>query len=263
MDWDRIVNGVLRPARPRLDRCVEAHRAYLAAVADRTHGHARTLADIENRLSRARERVFAEGSGKVPAEITAIEREWLAAARNPAPARELETLWRQVAPERWLDGARPMPEGAEAVVTLASDPDGVEAAERAAHDLREALVPWGVTLGTGVHWVVSRELTFALRAEELFAAPLAACAEAPHEIVQAGHRLRRDLRDRLGAQTVPTRNSSIARELGLLAFGASVWETRKEPSPFAPALAIYTLGYAISAADSTGVTLTAIAVDRP
>jgi hypothetical protein len=257
-DWDRIVNGALRPARPRIDRCMEAYRAYVAAVADRMHGHARTLADIENRLSRARERVFAEGSGKVPAEVTAIEREWLAAARSKSPARELETLWRQIAPERWQ---RPVPEGAEAMVTLASDPDGVDAAERAAASLREALAPWGVTLGPRVQWVVSRELTFAVRAEELFAAPLATCAEAAHDVVQRGHRVRRDLRDRLGPQTIPTRNSSLAREIGIIAFGSTVREQGADP--FAPALEIYALGYALTAADAAGVTITAVAIDRP
>jgi hypothetical protein len=156
-----------------------------------------------------------------------------------------------------------MPESAEAIVTLASDPQGVEAAERAAAALREGLVPWGVQLGPRVQWVVSRELGFAVRAEELFGPALAVCNEAGHETVQRGHRLRREVRERLGAQTIPSRNSSIARELGVLAFGSSIWESRTEPDPFAPALAIYALGYVPTAADEAGITLTAIALDRP
>jgi hypothetical protein len=265
-EWSAIVAGVLSPARPQLERCLRAYRQYSDALADRLQARTRSLADVERRLNAARERVFAAGTGVVPAEMTVIEREWLAAARAPAPSRELETLWRQVAPKRWIEAGRPAPTSAEAIVTLASDPDGVEEAERAASTLRDALAPSGVTIDSkgesvapyAVEWMVSREIVFAVRAEHLFSAAFAPMAGAPHETLQRAHRLRDDVRAQLGDRKFVTRNSSLGRELGWLAFASSVWrEMSAEPAPFEPFLTIYRLGYVPTAVDSSGVTLTA------
>lgn len=256
--------GVLRPARPERARCLAALDAYLAARDDRLQTRIRSLAEIEERIQRAREKVFGEGTGVVGAEMTALEREWREASRDVSQGAVLDRFWTQVAPERWRAEPPRVTGSAEAMATLASDPEGVEAAERAAASLRGALATWQVTIGARVEWCVAREITFAVRAEELFAGPVAALSElADHAAVQAAHRVRRDVRERLGAQKTPTRNSSIAREIGVLAFGASLWESAAARldanvvDPFAPALEVWRLGYALTGADASGVVLTA------
>ena len=261
-DWDSIVAGVSTPARPQLERCLSAYRRYQEALTEGFQQRTRTITDVEHRLNAARARVFAAGTGVVPAEVTALEREWLTAARAPGPTRELATLWQQVAPERWIEGGRSVPPSAEAIVTLASDPDGVEEAERAASALREALLPSGITVGPKTDWMVSREVMYIARADQLFSVPFASIGDVPHDALQRAHRLRNEVRARLGDRRIEARNSSLGREVGWLAFASSVWrELRTEPAPFEPFLAIYRHGYVPTAVDATGVTLTAIPVD--
>ncbi|MEO7095245.1 MAG: hypothetical protein ABI175_18435, partial [Polyangiales bacterium] len=202
--------------------------------------------------------------GVVPAEVTAIEREWLAAARAPTASRDLETLWRQVAPGRWVAAGRAVPTSAEAIVALASAPEAVEEAEHAAHALRAALERsgvTGVTVGPRVDWICSRQIVFAVRAEHLFSAVLADLGDVPHEATQRAHRVRQEVRAQLGELRIETRNSSIGHELGWLAFASTTWRAvRTEPDPFAPYLAIYQLGFVPTAVDASGVTLTALPV---
>jgi hypothetical protein len=258
IDWDAILARALRPARPRLDACLRAHREYAAAAADHAHGRTRRLVAIESRLNAARAKVFAAGNGVVPAEVTAIEREWLAEFRTPGPSRDLDVLWARMAPEHWR-ASRVAPPTAEAMVALASDPDSVEAAERAASALRESLAPFGVVVGTRVDWIVASEIAFAVRAQELFAAAMTTLGDVGHRAVQDAHRLRRNVRERLGDRDVVTRNSSLGRELGWLAFASSSWSAqRTDAPPFAPVLEIYRLGYVPSAVDASGVTLGAL-----
>jgi hypothetical protein len=258
-EWRSIVAAVSSPVRPHLERCLQEHRRYADALADGFRDRAAVLTDLQRRLNAARERVFSAGTGVVPVEVTTLERAWLAASRAPGPTRELETLWRKVAPERWIDSGRRAPATAEAIVTLASDPDGVEEAERAASTLREALVPWGVTVGPHTEWIVSPEIMFVVRAEQLFAIAVGSIADVPHETTQRAHRLRHEVRAQLGDRRIEARNSSLGRELGWLAFASSVWrDTRAEAAPFEPFLTIYRRGYIPTAVDAIGITLTAV-----
>lgn len=261
-DWDRILAGVLRPARSELDGCKRALDEYAAARADFAQSRMRVLSEIEARLSAARAKVFAAGTGVVSADMTALEREWLTASRETSPELDLERLWQRVSPERWR--SRRMPDSAEAIVTLASDPDGVDEAERTVSELSLALASWGVTVGARVDWCVARELTFAIRSEELFSAPASALtAVATHVETQAAHRRRLAIRDRVQDASAPTRNSSVARELAFLAFASALWDAAKDRLPdradaIGPALRLWRLGYALTAADPSGVVLTAL-----
>ena len=126
MRWMEF-GAVLRPGRANLERCLRAREEYLRARADHQQTRTRTLAEIEAKLSAARQRVFAAGDGVVKAEMTALEREWLRAAHSPAPELDLDRLWARVVPDRWADRPR---RGADldSVLALASDPEGVERA---------------------------------------------------------------------------------------------------------------------------------------
>ncbi len=263
-DWDQLLAGVLRPARPAAARCLREHDDYRAASADRVQSRARTLAEIESRIGDARAAVFAAGTGAVGADMTALEREWLAASRAIGADRGLESnraeqplerFWARVAPEGFV--RRLGADSAEAMATLASDPEGVERAERAVAELRAALSVRGVAIGARVEWSVSSELTFGVRAEELFAASLAELV-CDHGATQAAHRLRRDVQQRLSAVRAPSRNSSVSRELGFLAFASALGV-----ADVAPALAIYRLGYALTAANDTAVVLTSLPLTAP
>lgn len=249
-DWEQLLAGVLRPARPGAARCLRELADYRAACSDRVQSRARTLAEIEARIGDARAAVFAAGTGAVGADMTALEREWLAASRGSAADRSPERFWARVAPEGFV--RRLGADSAEAMATLASDPEGVERAERAVSELRAALSARGVAIGERVEWAVSSELTFGVRAEELFAASLAELV-VDHAATGAAHRLRRDVQHRLSGVRAPSRNSSVSRELGFLAFASALGV-----ADVAPALAIYRLGYALTAANDTAVVLTSL-----
>jgi hypothetical protein len=149
------------------------------------------------------------------------------------------------------------------MITLASDADGVEAAESCAAALRAALAPCEVEVGAQVEWMVSPDVVYAVRAEELFAPALASVDGAGHDVVQRAHRLRRDVRVGVGDRTIVARNSSPARELGWLAFAATLWSAQRgDAPPFAPFVEIYRLGYVPTAIDASGVTLTAVPPSR-
>ena len=266
-NWDHIVAGVLRPARPELARCLRAVEEYSAARADHANNRMRALADIESRIQGARDRVFAVGTGVVTSEMTALEREWREASRDTRDSRDLERLWQRIAPERWLAQPERLPTTLDAVAALAADPDGVDEAELAARALGTALARWDVPVGGRTEWCVARELTFAVRSEVLFAAPVAAAGEVvEHADVQAAHRQSREIRQRLGALGVQTRNSSVGRELGFLAFASTLWaaaalrdpKLAELPNPIAPALRIWRLGYALTGADASLVVLTSL-----
>jgi hypothetical protein len=265
-DWDRIFACVLRPARPERARCLRALEEHVAASEAFAVSKRRALADIEARIQTTRDAVVASGTGVVPASMTELERAWLTASRTSSGADDLERLWVSVAPPRWRDAPRRVA-SAEAIVTLASDPDGVEEAERLARVVSKALAPWGVDIGPSVKWCVAHEVMYAVRAEKLFAAPLAALGDvADHVSLQAAHRHRRAVREGLlRAIEVSKDGRTIARELGDLAFASKLWNdvgtrlatTSADASPFAPAIALFRTGYVLTAADASGVTLTA------
>lgn len=267
-EWDRILDGVLRPARPERARCLRALDEYQAARDDHMTTRSRALAEIEARIGDARERALAADDGVVTSEMTRLERAWREASRATPSTRDLERLWARVAPARWLDAPRRVAGPAEAVVALCSDPDGVETAEGAVASLRGALRGFQVEIGPRIEWWVATELTFAVRAEALLAGPAAALARvATHAATQHAHRRRREVRERLRVPAVSTRNSSIARELGFLAFASALWadaaprlpgDLAATTDPFGPALAIWGLGYVLTGADASGVVLTAL-----
>ena len=221
------------------------------------------MAELEAKISDVRSEIFRAGDGVVRADMTALEKEWLRVAHTKSAQLDLERFWAQVVPERWRELPRRGEAILDAMVTLASDPEGVEGAEHAVSELAARLVPFGVVVGTKVDWMVSNELTFAVRAEEMLSAPAEAIVKvSTHEQIQRGHALR----PALEPLNLQTRNSSIPRELSFLVFNASLYRdagTSLPPSPFEPALEIYLRGYALTAADEAHVVLTSLPlVDR-
>jgi len=264
-------SSILRPVRADAARCLKAREEYLRARTEHQQGRTRAMAQLEAKISDVRSEVFRAGDGVVRADMTALEKEWLRVAHTKSAQLDLERFWAQVVPERWRDLPRRGEATLDAMVTLASDPEGVEGAERAVSELAARLVPFGVVVGTKIDWMVSDELAFAVRAEEMLAAPAEAISKvSTHEHIQRGHRERIAARDALRPALEPlklqTRNSSIPRELSFLVFNASLYRdagTSQPPSPFEPALEIYLRGYALTAADEAHVVLTSLPlVDR-
>jgi hypothetical protein len=125
-DWTRLVDSLLRPARPRLEECrADAERI----AADIAGKRARARAECEARIESLRAQVFAARDGVVTAQMTALEREWRRLSRGDRDG-DLMNVWSRIAPARWIDQKRwrDAPQ-LETAVLLASDPDGVELAE--------------------------------------------------------------------------------------------------------------------------------------
>ena len=153
--WLGLVERVLRPARPDLERCLlegERHRAAGQQLSER---RLRALNDCRHRIEAARALVFEADDGLIPSVMTDLERQWLALARVD-PDGGLMDLWARIAPGSWLDRKRwrDSNDGArlEAALALAADPAGVEAAEGAIHALGAALAAWGTPLGSTIRW---------------------------------------------------------------------------------------------------------------
>src|ERR1700722_19337039 len=144
--WLELVAGLLRPPRPRLERCLRARELHLAARGPVRESRARALASCEARIERARAAVLEANDGVISAAMRDLEREWHALSR-PDPDGELMDLWAQIAPASWIDrkrwrDAEPVAR-LNAAIALAADVEGVEAEEAAVAALRVALAGWG------------------------------------------------------------------------------------------------------------------------
>jgi hypothetical protein len=260
--WLETLGRVLRPARPYLGRCLEAREAYSAERRGRARVQLRALATCEERIGDARARVFAAADGIVGRRMTELEREWLRLS-SPDPEAGLMELWARLAPPSWLDRKR-FRGGSEAsmldaLVALASDPDGVEAAEHAAGALRAVLAPHGVTLGSKVGWR-------ALGADEpcwsaLLAAPLRAAGDACASKIRARVFERAaDVAADVAARVVVRHagRAQLAADVGATACLDVVWQAAALPegeNPAAPLRALLRTGYVLAAADAASVTL--------
>src|SRR5688500_1122447 len=100
--WQKVIDSVLRPARPELERCFAARAEYLVARQLHASERARAMKDCELRIEQARTMVFAANDGVVTARMTDLEREWRRLSR-PDPDAKMMDLWAQIAPPSWID----------------------------------------------------------------------------------------------------------------------------------------------------------------
>jgi hypothetical protein len=158
--WRAIVDRILRPSRPQLALCVREGEAHLEARQRITGERARAIAECEALIEQARAKVFAADDGVVTWRMWDLERRWRRLSRSD-PDDGLMDLWARIAPCAWTDRKRwrdatDDASRLETAIALASDVDGVEAAESAIGALRHALATWGARVGPRVRWSLFR-----------------------------------------------------------------------------------------------------------
>src|SRR5262245_39454376 len=103
--WLKLVDGVLRPVRPRLEFCVRERERYIAERQVAADQRTRAVAACVARIEAARAEVFAAGDGVVSTRMTALEREWRALSRSDDDGTLMD-LWARIAPSTWIDRKR-------------------------------------------------------------------------------------------------------------------------------------------------------------
>lgn len=261
--WLGLVDSVLRPARPHLERCLPERERHLETRRLFGEARARAIASCERRIEAARAAVFAANDGVVGARMTDLEREWRSLSRPDTDAGLMD-LWARIAPSSWIDRKRWRDSSAadrlDAAIALAADVDGVEAAESAIRAFGAALVPWGTRIGSSIRWQPferDADCTTDLLAEPLRAALEAISpSDATPVVLARAQDLEHDVHGAARAR-LPDR-PLLARGLARAAFVDSVWRAAVldgPTDPIAPLRALWATGYAISAIDSSGVTL--------
>lgn len=253
--WLEVVDRLLRPARPRLAQCLEERERHRARRARVDAERRQAIADCERRIGDARARVFAANDGIVGGTMTALEREWRLLSRRD-PDAGLMDLWAAIAPEAWIDRKRWRDSAPaaqlDAAIALASDPEGVDAAESAVRALAKALAPFGVRIGASIRFRVGTEDADAVSA--LLDAPLRA---SPAAVTARARRLEEDVlaatRGRFPDR--PLLGRGVAR-------AAFVDAVMGRASPLAPLAALWRTGYAPAAIDAEQVVLEVPPLDQ-
>jgi hypothetical protein len=253
---------VLRPARPCLATCLGARAAQLGERRLRAGVTLRAMASCERRIDDARARVFAADDGIVTRTMTDLEREWRKLS-SPDPEAGLMDLWALVAPPAWVDRKRyrdtSPDQMLDALVALASDPHGVEEAERAVLALVQALRSHGVEAPSKVVWSPLGDDTECLTS--MLEAPLhvarAACPrKIETRIAERADSVGRELASEVLARH-PTR-PHLAADLAAAARLDFVWQAASlapAENPAAPVRALYGTGYVLAAVNATSVSL--------
>jgi hypothetical protein len=260
--WLEILERVLRPARPCLQQCLGAEAAHLTSLKQRAGVTLRAMASCERRIDDARAEVLGADDGVVTRRMTELEREWRRLS-SPDLDGGLTDLWAKVAPPSWVDRKRfrDAGQGAKlaALVALASDPEGVEAAERAVVALRTTLAPHGLSLGQRIVWrplaqdrecfapVLSARVRFAREA-----CPRKIEARIMERAEEAAGELERAVLDRHPDRPLLAADLAAAFRLDFVWRAASLSESE---NPVAPLRALYRTGYVPGAMDSASVAL--------
>lgn len=221
--WLDLASSLFRPARPALARCLAERERHLEERTRAAEARQRAIADCERRIEALRAAVFAASDGVVGARMTELERAWRSLAKVD-PDANLMNLWARIARTEWHDRkvwrSCPAIDRLDLCVALASDMDGIEAAEHAARTLGSPRILW----------------RFVARDRALFV--------TTHR--PSPRRIREDVRDAVLAR-YPDR-PLLARDIGHLA--------AQRPSRALDALrAIWRSGYGIQAIDAAGITL--------
>jgi hypothetical protein len=259
--WQTVVEALLRPARPELERCLAERARHLTARGRAAEERALAIDDCQRRIEACRRAVFAANDGVVPPLMTDLEREWRTLSR--APDRGSMDLWARIAPTSWLDRKRWQDTDTslqvDAATALAADVEGVEAAESAIDSLRAALAPWGTPVGPRIRWRLleqDSEHGTALHAGPLRAArERAALRGAENVVVERATRLQQAVRQATLAR-LPGR-PLLAGDVGQAAFLECLWRATPAdlPDPVSPLRDLWMTGYVLAAIDASGVTL--------
>lgn len=221
------------------------------------------MARCEARIEGLRAQVFAADDGVVPARMRELEREWRVLSRTD-PDAGLMDLWARIAPSAWIDHKRwrgsPPAAQLDAAIALASDVEGVEAAESAIASLGAALAAWSAPLGARVRWrafTTDAAVVAALLAEPLRAAREALAAMGVEPIVvERARGLERDVHAAALARL--PEHPRLAGDLAHAAFVDHVVSAASlpaRPNPVASLRALWRTGYVLSSADDAGVTV--------
>jgi hypothetical protein len=261
--WLNLVGRLFLPARARLETCLEAQEAYAEAHRLAAERRARAVSDCVAQIEAARAAVFAANDGIVTSKMTDLERQWRWLSRTD-PEAALMDVWARIAPAAWVDQKRwrdvEPATRLDAAIALASDADGVEAAEAAVRALRTALAPWGRTIGARIRWRwfdADFEGT-----DELYENALDAATEAHAASPRAAGALERareigcEARELVLAR-LPDRQM-LAAAVAHAAFIDALWHCaalRDRTNPVAPLIDLWGSGYVLSTVDAEGVTL--------
>ena len=261
--WLKLVDAVLRPSRPHLDRCAGERERHLAARRVVAEGRTRALANCQTRIESIRAEVFAANDGVVTLRMTDLEREWRSLSRLD-PDGGLMDLWARVAPVSWIDRKRwrdSDPDAQlDAAIALAADVEGVEAAESAIDSLRVACAAWGTPIGPRIRWR-SFDHDFE-RTAELLAGPLGAACEAltargvGSVVLERADLLEKEVHE--AARVRFPERTALARGLAHAAFVDCVVRAASlagRPNPVTSLCALWNAGYVLAAIDATGVTI--------
>ena len=261
--WLKLVGDVLRPARPRLEACETERQRHLEAQHAVAERRARAVARCIAEIEAARAEVFAAKDGVVTSRMTALEREWRMLSRVDRDG-ELMDLWARVAPASWLDRKRWRDSASaaqlDACIALASDVEGVEAAEAAVVALRTALAASGTTVPERVRWRGFErdfEGTAELLEEPLRAALAALSAREHASVALERARALEEIVHEAARRRFPER-ASLARALGHAAFLDFVWHAASldaRTNPVTPLRDLWAAGYVLSAIDEHAVTV--------
>jgi hypothetical protein len=261
--WLDLVDRVLRPARPQLDRCLELREPYLEARRRFTDERSRAIASCEARIEAARAVVLAAKDGVVTSEMTDLEAEWRRLSRTD-PDGGLMDLWARIAPSSWIDRKRwrdsHRSTQLDAAIALAADPAGVDAAERAVHALRAALGAWSVPIGARVRWrcfehdfdatpeLLEKPRRVALEALSMRdgQAMVLSCARGLERDVLEAAWVRFPERPDLGRALAEVAFLDVVSRAAPLAPGAN---------PVSALVALWRAGYVLAAVDEHGVTV--------
>jgi hypothetical protein len=260
--WLGLLDHVLCPARPDLERCLDARARHVALRCARQAERSRAVALCVEQIDAARRAVFAADDGVVGARMTELERQWRRLS-HADPEAGLMDLWvRLVSPassdrKRWRDSAAS--DWLEALVALAADEANVIAAEAAAVRFGELLSHHGVTVGTRVRWCFGagqgRALLDSLAPALGFATQQ--CTERERSAILERAE-REQQRIRLAAIARFADRPILAEELGLAAYVEFVWRAARlddSQNPVAPLRSLWKTGYAVFALDGSALTL--------
>jgi hypothetical protein len=269
--WLNLVGRLFQPARARLETCLEARSTHAEARRVAAARQARAVADCIARIEAARAEVFAANDGIVTSRMTDLERQWRWLSRTD-PDAGLMDVWARIAPATWLEKKRWREVEAttrlDAAIALASDVDGVEAAEAAVSALRATLAPWGRTIGARIRWHWF-EADFAAT-DELYETALDAATAVHAASPRAGAVLERargigcEARELVLAR-FPDREV-LAAAVAHAAFIDALWHggaLRGRASPATPLIDLWRSGYVLSAIDSEGVTIAMPPIQLP
>ncbi len=207
--------------------------------------------------------MFAAGDGVISPLMTELERQWRRLSRSD-PDGGLMDLWGRIAPPSWVDRKRWRDSDAaaqlDAVVALASDVAGVEAAESALGLLRVALAAWGTPLGPRIRFrsfdADGDCVSDFLAEPERAAREALAKRDAGPVILERALQLERVVyeaaRGRFPERPLLAQALAHAACVDTLLHATA---SAERPNPVTPLCALWRTGYALAAVDATSVTL--------